>query len=180
MNIDLSIIWFVIIVFATLMYIVMDGFDLGIGILFPFTRSAQERDVMVNSVAPGWDGNRRTLLLGDGSKLTMNATGPHGLVLETSIYDGGRELHLSNPTNTVVFHGTDPVGARCRDATQHDGETASFSTDAGSGVAIYRNAYNEDAAYNRVDSNVPLGTTGGFANPNQVNDLFDDPRLGHT
>ena len=35
MGIDLSIIWFVIIVFATLMYIVMDGFDLGIGILFP-------------------------------------------------------------------------------------------------------------------------------------------------
>ncbi|WP_438437160.1 cytochrome d ubiquinol oxidase subunit II [Kluyvera sichuanensis] len=64
MNIDLSIIWFVIIVFATLMYIVMDGFDLGIGILFPFTRSAQERDVMVNSVAPVWDGNETWLVLG--------------------------------------------------------------------------------------------------------------------
>ena len=64
MNIDLSIIWFVIIVFATLMYIVMDGFDLGIGILFPFTRHAQERDVMVNSVAPVWDGNETWLVLG--------------------------------------------------------------------------------------------------------------------
>ncbi len=57
MGIDLSLIWFVIIVFATLMYIVMDGFDLGIGILFPLTRDADERDVMVNSVAPVWDGN---------------------------------------------------------------------------------------------------------------------------
>lgn len=38
MGIDLSIIWFTIIVFATLMYIVMDGFDLGIGILFPFNK----------------------------------------------------------------------------------------------------------------------------------------------
>lgn len=64
MNIDLSIIWFVIIVFATLMYIVMDGFDLGIGILFPFTRNAQERDLMVNSVAPVWDGNETWLVLG--------------------------------------------------------------------------------------------------------------------
>ncbi|MEY6761243.1 cytochrome d ubiquinol oxidase subunit II [Kluyvera ascorbata] len=64
MSIDLSIIWFVIIVFATLMYIVMDGFDLGIGILFPFTRNAQERDVMVNSVAPVWDGNETWLVLG--------------------------------------------------------------------------------------------------------------------
>ena len=64
MGIDLSIIWFVIIVFATLMYIVMDGFDLGIGILFPAVRSAQDRDVMVNTVAPVWDGNETWLVLG--------------------------------------------------------------------------------------------------------------------
>lgn len=57
MGIDLSVIWFVIIVFATLMYIVMDGFDLGIGILFPAISDADDRDVMVNSVAPVWDGN---------------------------------------------------------------------------------------------------------------------------
>ncbi len=64
MGIDLSIIWFVIIVFATLMYIVMDGFDLGIGILFPATKNADDRDVMVNSVAPVWDGNETWLVLG--------------------------------------------------------------------------------------------------------------------
>lgn len=64
MGIDLSVIWFVIIVFATLMYIVMDGFDLGIGILFPFVREAEDRDVMVNSVAPVWDGNETWLVLG--------------------------------------------------------------------------------------------------------------------
>lgn len=57
MGIDLSVIWFVIIVFATLMYIVMDGFDLGIGILFPAIQDSDDRDVMVNSVAPVWDGN---------------------------------------------------------------------------------------------------------------------------
>ncbi|MFP2237382.1 cytochrome d ubiquinol oxidase subunit II [Pseudescherichia vulneris] len=64
MGIDLSVIWFVIIVFATLMYIVMDGFDLGIGILFPFVRDTDERDVMVNTVAPVWDGNETWLVLG--------------------------------------------------------------------------------------------------------------------
>ncbi|MGT8856460.1 cytochrome d ubiquinol oxidase subunit II [Enterobacter sp. 186315] len=64
MGLDLSIIWFVIIVFATLMYIVMDGFDLGIGILFPAVRDADDRDVMVNSVAPVWDGNETWLVLG--------------------------------------------------------------------------------------------------------------------
>lgn len=64
MGIDLPLIWFVIIVFATLMYIVMDGFDLGIGILFPVTRDGHDRDVMVNSVAPVWDGNETWLVLG--------------------------------------------------------------------------------------------------------------------
>lgn len=64
MSIDLSVIWFVIIVFATLLYIVMDGFDLGIGILFPFISDKTSRDVMVNSIAPVWDGNETWLILG--------------------------------------------------------------------------------------------------------------------
>lgn len=64
MGIDLSVIWFVIIVFSTLMYIVMDGFDLGIGILFPLVQDEDDRDVMVNTVAPVWDGNETWLVLG--------------------------------------------------------------------------------------------------------------------
>ncbi|WP_075182050.1 cytochrome d ubiquinol oxidase subunit II [Pantoea sp. 1.19] len=64
MGIDLSIIWFAIIVFSTLMYIVMDGFDLGIGILFPFNKDPVERDMMMNTVAPVWDGNETWLVLG--------------------------------------------------------------------------------------------------------------------
>ncbi|MDF7660274.1 cytochrome d ubiquinol oxidase subunit II [Erwiniaceae bacterium L1_54_6] len=62
--IDFSIIWFAIIVFAILMYIVMDGFDLGIGLLFPFNKNPVERDMMVNTVAPVWDGNETWLVLG--------------------------------------------------------------------------------------------------------------------
>ena len=64
MGIDLSVIWFIIIVFATLMYIVMDGFDLGIGILFPFNKQDAERDMMMNTVAPVWDGNETWMVLG--------------------------------------------------------------------------------------------------------------------
>ncbi|WP_058910145.1 cytochrome d ubiquinol oxidase subunit II [Entomohabitans teleogrylli] len=64
MAIDLSLIWFAIIIFAILMYIVMDGFDLGVGILFPLVPDAAGRDVMVNSVAPVWDGNETWLVLG--------------------------------------------------------------------------------------------------------------------
>lgn len=62
--IDFSIIWFAIIVFGTLMYIVMDGFDLGIGLLLPFNKNPIERDMMVNTVAPVWDGNETWLVLG--------------------------------------------------------------------------------------------------------------------
>jgi cytochrome bd ubiquinol oxidase subunit II len=46
------------------MYVVMDGFDLGIGILFPFIRDRIDRDTMVNTVAPVWDGNETWLVLG--------------------------------------------------------------------------------------------------------------------
>ncbi len=72
MTIDLPVIWFAIIVFATLMYIVMDGFDLGVGILFPFIRDKHDRDVMVNSVAPVWDGNETRLVLGGAGLLARS------------------------------------------------------------------------------------------------------------
>lgn len=65
MGIDLPVIWFIIIVFSTLMYIVMDGFDLGIGMLYPFIKSDQDRDLMMNTVAPVWDGNETWLVLGE-------------------------------------------------------------------------------------------------------------------
>src|SRR5471030_3142737 len=68
MNVDLPLIWFLIIVFGVMMYVVMDGFDLGIGILFPLVKAEHERDVMMNTVAPVWDGNETWLALG-GSAL---------------------------------------------------------------------------------------------------------------
>ena len=63
-GIDLSLIWILIIGFGLMMYVVMDGFDLGIGILFIFVRNTHDRDIMVNTVAPVWDGNETWLVLG--------------------------------------------------------------------------------------------------------------------
>jgi cytochrome d ubiquinol oxidase subunit II len=54
---DLPMFFAFIIAFAILAYVVMDGFDLGIGILFPFLPVGRERDSAINSVAPVWDGN---------------------------------------------------------------------------------------------------------------------------
>ncbi|RYH04577.1 cytochrome d ubiquinol oxidase subunit II [Salipiger sp. IMCC34102] len=63
---ELSFIWAGLIAFAVLTYVVLDGFDLGIGILFPFAHGEGDRDVMMNSVAPVWDGNETWLVLGGG------------------------------------------------------------------------------------------------------------------
>ena len=62
----LPVIWAGIIAFAVVMYVILDGFDLGIGILFPLARREEDRDVMMNSVAPFWDGNETWLVLGGG------------------------------------------------------------------------------------------------------------------
>jgi len=60
----LPLIWAVIIQFGIMMYVVMDGFDLGLGILYPFFKNKEERDVMMNTVAPVWDGNETWLVFG--------------------------------------------------------------------------------------------------------------------
>ena len=66
---DLTIIWAFLIAFAVAAYVVMDGFDLGIGILFPFFRVGKERDQAMNAIAPVWDGNETWLVLGGGGLL---------------------------------------------------------------------------------------------------------------
>src|SRR6187399_1437320 len=66
MTLDLPLVWAGIIAVAVLLYVLLDGFDLGIGILFPFAASPAERDVMMDSIAPVWDGNETWLVLGGG------------------------------------------------------------------------------------------------------------------
>jgi len=69
MSLDLTIVWVLIIGFAILAYVVMDGFDLGIGILFPTLAVGPERDHAMNAIAPVWDGNETWLVLGGGGLL---------------------------------------------------------------------------------------------------------------
>lgn len=61
---DLPLIWAGIIAFAVLVYVILDGFDLGVGILFPFAYDSHDHDVMMNSIAPVWDGNETWLVMG--------------------------------------------------------------------------------------------------------------------
>ena len=66
MALDLAFIWAGLIAFAVLAYVILDGFDLGVGILFPYVHGEADRDQMMNSVAPVWDGNETWLVLGGG------------------------------------------------------------------------------------------------------------------
>jgi cytochrome d ubiquinol oxidase subunit II len=64
MAIDLVPVWTLILGLAVFMYVLLDGFDLGVGILFPFAPDDESRDLMMHSVAPIWDGNETWLVLG--------------------------------------------------------------------------------------------------------------------
>ena len=64
MDSDLVLVWAVLIALAVLFYVMLDGFDLGIGILVPLVGDAEQRDVMIDTVAPVWDGNETWLVFG--------------------------------------------------------------------------------------------------------------------
>ena len=63
---DLTIAWAGLLVLAVFIYVVLDGFDLGIGMLFAVFPARRDRDLLMNSVAPVWDGNETWLILGGG------------------------------------------------------------------------------------------------------------------
>ena len=71
---DLPLIWAGLIATGVLLYVMLDGFDLGVGILFPFARTPGDRDVMMNTIAPVWDGNETWLVLGGGGLLAAFPT----------------------------------------------------------------------------------------------------------
>lgn len=62
--IDFVPIWIIILAVGIFLYVVLDGFDLGIGILSRYAPSPEGRDLMIHSVAPVWDGNETWLILG--------------------------------------------------------------------------------------------------------------------
>src|SRR5258705_6124523 len=55
--------WVSLLAISILLYVLLDGFDLGIGILFGLTKSAARRDAMLSAMAPVWDGNETWLVV---------------------------------------------------------------------------------------------------------------------
>lgn len=121
---------------------------------------------------PEWDGDRRSILLDDGTKITMEALASDAVVDRTSIYDGAHHLDIDNANSTIVHEGDDPDETAARDAAQYDGETVAFSVDLQTGVATYTDVYDEYADFHVVEIGYLLADTGGCAHPEQVNDYF--------
>ena len=64
---DLHILWFVLLGVLLMGYAILDGFDLGVGILYPFIRGDRERRLALNSIGPLWDGNEVWLVVFGGA-----------------------------------------------------------------------------------------------------------------
>jgi cytochrome d ubiquinol oxidase subunit II len=77
---DLPLLLGLVVAFGVAMYVIMDGFDLGVGILFPFAPSDADRDLMMSSIAPIWDGNETWLVLG-GTLLVAAFPGAYATLL---------------------------------------------------------------------------------------------------
>lgn len=127
-----------------------------------------------------WETKQRSIILGDGTKITMTAQGPQGVTESMSIYDGRQNVQIDNNQNKITHKSMNPWDTMYRERSQHDGETAIFRTNNRTGAATYSNVYTQDENFGINRQYTQLGSTGGYKNPNQINDFYDDPRLGHT
>ncbi|WP_043525810.1 cytochrome d ubiquinol oxidase subunit II [Litchfieldella xinjiangensis] len=122
----LSTIWAIIIAFSIIMYVVLDGFVLGMGILFPFAPDEEARDVMMNTGAPIWDGNETWLVLAGTALLgafplvyTVILPALYigvflmvaGLIFRGVAFELRFKAHRSRPLWNVAFAGGSMVAA---------------------------------------------------------------------
>jgi cytochrome bd ubiquinol oxidase subunit II len=94
----LPLVWAAILAVAVALYVILDGFDLGLGILFPFAPEEERRDLMMNTVAPFWDGNETWLVLGGGG-LFVAFPKAYGVVMS------GLYLPITIMLLALVFRG---------------------------------------------------------------------------
>ncbi|MBI3928709.1 MAG: hypothetical protein HY319_24425 [Armatimonadetes bacterium] len=128
-----------------------------------------------------WEGKQRTIVLGDGTKLTMSATGPQGVVTNTSIYDGDQNIQIDNEHNEITHRSFNPWDTRSREYYQHDGETALMVPDRNGGL-IYSNLYTQDERLGVRPNFKDLAASPmpRWWRPHFVRDFYNDPRLLNT
>lgn len=122
-------------------------------------------------------GNNRTIFFPDGTKITCVAAGPEKSITAVSIYDGATAHHLNINCDKVEYSRLDAALAKRLDDQQPDGETSTYELTS-TGLTFF-NIYTENTPGNKVEQRIDLGKLYS-ANPNRVDDLYDDPRLDHT
>jgi hypothetical protein len=120
---------------------------------------------------------RRTINFPDGAKFTFVTDGLQGPILSISIYDGAACYHINPVCKTLEYSGSSAEITKQLDDLEPDGEAAAFEFTA-TGL-LYLNTYTEEASGNKIPQRIPLGELNR-AEPTQVKDYFDDPRLAAT
>lgn len=126
-----------------------------------------------------WLGTSRTVILPGNAMITMKTNTPTGVVAAVSIYDVDQTHKINTLTNTVI---TSTSQVRVGEVAEPDGETMNF-IHIGGGRYYMENIYTQNSTGDGTDAvqeEIPIGNSGGDANPNQLNDYYNDPRLAHT
>ncbi len=122
-------------------------------------------------------GSRRSFVFPDGAKITLVAGGEVEALISVSIYEGSESHRIGALCANVEHSSVDLPLTQQMDNAEADGETSTIEFITGG--LLWVNIYKEDTPGNKVNSRVLLGELKSN-NPNQVNDYYDDPRLGHT
>ena len=135
-----------------------------------------------------WEGKQRSIVLPDGTKITMGADSPNGVVTNTSIYDGDQNIQIQNKDNDITSRSFNPYDTRMREAYQYDGETARISYNRDGGIN-YTNMYTQDQNFGMRSNYKDIASTSDpkwWQRPfmpfwgigqQSVKDRYDDPRL---
>lgn len=135
-----------------------------------------------------WEGKQRSMVLPDGTKITMGASGPQGLVENTSIYDGDQNIQIQNKGNEITHRSFNPYDTRMREAYQYDGETSGVRYNNRGGID-YTNYYTQDENFGVRSNHKDLASVQDpkwYERPilpfwgigqQRTRDYYNDPRL---
>mgnify|MGYP000884885795 CR=1 FL=1 len=108
-----------------------------------------------------WTGKDRSIILGDGTKVSMHASGPHGVVESMNIYDNNTAISINNKDNTVTNVNTNGYQTRALERSEADGQTAYFGGTRG-GKTLFADMYNQDKDFNVTKLNKLFGISKGY------------------
>jgi hypothetical protein len=108
-----------------------------------------------------WTGKDRTITLGDGSKVTMHASGAQGVVESMEIIDGKTGIQINNKENEITGVTNNPYQTKALDNSVADGETAYFGRTL-NGQSVFKDVYSQDSNFNVTSLSKLFGSSTGY------------------